>query len=63
MLGTRLGSKHGQDTSTTANIENNLVLEQVLVLIDRGPVRQGSHLILQHFLEKGKQMSEYELET
>lgn len=34
MLSTSLGSKHGKNTSTTTNIENNLILEKMLVVVD-----------------------------
>lgn len=36
---------HGEDTSTTADIEDNLVLEQVLVLDDSVHVGAGADLI------------------
>ena len=49
-LGTSLGCEHGENTGTASNIEDDLVLEQVAVLVDRGTVGQGANLILQHFL-------------
>lgn len=36
---------HGQDGSTAANIEDNLVLEDVLVLHDGVHVRARAHLV------------------
>lgn len=50
LLGTSLRGKHGEDTGTAADIENDLVLEQVLVLDDGIAVRHGADLILKHLL-------------
>ena len=50
MLGSSLGCEHGENTSTATNVKHDLVLEKVLVVVDRRAVRQGSHFILQHFL-------------
>lgn len=64
-LGSGLGSKHRQDTSSTPDlyhqlrcrtleprtyIEDGLALEQVTVLHDSVPVGQCPNLILEHFL-------------
>lgn len=40
---------HGKDTSAAANIENNLVLENVLVLDDSVHVRPRAHFIFLYF--------------
>jgi hypothetical protein len=36
---------HAQDTSSTADVKDNLVLEDVAVLIDRVAVRAGADII------------------
>jgi hypothetical protein len=66
LLGSGPGSEHGEDTRAAsdlyrqsavnergpspAHIENDLVLEQVRVLLDRITVREGTDGILEHFL-------------
>ena len=42
-----LGGKHGEKAGAAANIEDNLVLEEVLVVDHRVAVRVGAHAILQ----------------
>jgi hypothetical protein len=39
---------HGQNGGTTADIENNLVLKEVLVLHNRVHIRSGTDLIFLH---------------
>jgi hypothetical protein len=36
---------HAQNTGSTADIEDNLVLEDVAVLVDRVAVRAGANII------------------
>lgn len=50
MLRARLGGKHAEDTGTAADIEHELVLEQVGVLDDRVAVRARAHSVLEHLL-------------
>lgn len=49
-LGSGLGSEHGEDSGAASDIEDDLVLEQVAVLVDRSTVGQSTDFILQHFL-------------
>ena len=44
MCGARLGGEHGEDAGAAADVEDDLVLEEVLVVPHRVPVGQGSHL-------------------
>jgi len=50
LLGTCLGSEHTKNTSTAADIKNNLILEEVLILNDRLHVGLGTNFVLEHFL-------------
>lgn len=49
-LSTGLCAEHGQDAGSAANVKNDLVLEQVLVVVDEVSVRVRSDAILQHSL-------------
>lgn len=49
-LGTSLCAEHGQDSSSTTDIEDDLVLEQVRVLEDGISVGEGSDGVFEHFL-------------
>ena len=44
MCGARLGGEHGEDSGAAANVEHDLVLEEVLVVPHRVAVRQGPNL-------------------
>ena len=48
VFGARLGGEHAQDASTTADIEHDLVLEQMGVLDDRVSVRSRADGVFQH---------------
>ena len=48
VLRASLGREHTQDAGTTADIEDDLVLEQVGVLDDSITVRARTNAILQH---------------
>ena len=50
MLRASFGCEHAQDTGTTTDIEDDLVLEQVGVLNDSITVRARTNAILQHLL-------------
>ena len=50
LLRSSLGAEHGQDTSSTADIQDNLVLEDVLVLVDEIAIGIGTDSVLQHGL-------------
>lgn len=50
MLRARLGSEHAEDTCTAADVEDELVLEQVGVVHDRIAVRARADGVLQHLL-------------
>ena len=54
LSGSGLGSEHGEDAGAAANIEHDLVLEQVLVVPHRVAVGQGAHLVLEHLLVDAK---------
>jgi hypothetical protein len=41
---------HGQNAGSAANIEDDLVLEQVTVLVDRVAVAACAHVVLEHLL-------------
>lgn len=51
LLGPCFGSKHGEDPCATPDIQHHFVLEHVLIMVHGVPVREGPHLILQHFLQ------------
>ena len=48
MLRTGLGGKHAEDARTAADVEDELVFEQVWVVDDRVAVRARAHRILEH---------------
>jgi len=50
-LGSSLSCEHTQNTSSTANIEDDLTSEQVLIMDHGVSVRYCSNFILQHFLK------------
>ena len=50
MLRAGLGREHAEDTRATADVEHDLVLEQVRVVDDRVAVRARAHCVLQHLL-------------
>lgn len=53
LLCASLGAEHGQDTSSTSDIKDNLVLENILVLIDKVAIGVSADSILQHRLMNG----------
>lgn len=50
LLRSSLGTEHGQNTSSTTHIQDDLVLEEVLVLVDEVAVGIGADGVLQHGL-------------
>ena len=46
----RLGGEHAEDACAAADVEHELVLEQVRVVDDRVAVRARAHCVLQHLL-------------
>ena len=57
ILGTSLGRKHGQNSSSTANIKDDLVFEELSVVQDGLSVAECSHAVFQHFLVDKKRQS------
>ena len=49
MRGSGLGREHGEDARPAADVQHDLVLEEVLVVPHRVPVGQRSHLGQQFF--------------
>ena len=50
VLRARLGGEHAEDARAAADVEHELVLEQVRVVDDRVAVRARAHGVLQHLL-------------
>lgn len=53
LLRSSLGTEHGQNSSSTTHIQDDLVLEEVLVLVDEVTVGIGTDGVLQHGLVDG----------
>ena len=47
---TSLGGKHAQDTGTTADVKDELVLEEMGIVHDRIAVRSRADSVLEHLL-------------
>ena len=48
LLCASLSAEHGEDTSSTADVKNNLVLENMLVLVNEITIGVGADSIFQH---------------
>ena len=54
LSGSSFGSKHAQNSRSTANIKHNLVLKQVPVVTHGVTICQCSHFVFQHLLQQKK---------
>lgn len=48
LFGSGSGSEHGQNTGSTTDIEDDLILEKVGVLLNSVSVGEGSHAVFEH---------------
>lgn len=63
LLGSGFGCKHAEDARSTADIQNHLVLEQVLVVKHGVAVSQSANLVFQHLLQRREQSTGWKAKT